>query len=124
MKVAYNACFGGFGLSTEALTKFAEKKGITLTWYEQTGYAHNGDEGYKKVEGIPPEDKMFSLTPLTEDVGDKIEKIPGELFYYPDFYDETRSDPDLISVIEDLGEKANGMCADLQIKNIPDGARC
>jgi len=37
MKVAYNSCFGGFGLSPLALEMFAEKKGITLTWYERSG---------------------------------------------------------------------------------------
>lgn len=31
-----------------------------------------------------------------------------------------RTDPDLIKVIEELGEEANGSCADLEIVEIPD----
>ena len=73
MKVAYNACFGGFGLSDEACELLSKAKGKKVDIYDFSG-------------------------------------------------DEFRSDPDLIKVIEDLGDKANGMCADLQIEDIPDGA--
>ena len=52
MKVAYNTCYGGFGLSPLAATQFAKKKGINLTWYIQTGYAHEGNETYERVDGI------------------------------------------------------------------------
>ena len=31
MKIAYNACFGGFGLSPLAETEYAKRKGIDLT---------------------------------------------------------------------------------------------
>ena len=72
MKVAYNACYGGFGLSDKACKVLSEIKGK-----EVGSYDFNGDD---------------------------------------------RSDPDLIKVIEDLGKEANGMCADLQIQEIPDGA--
>jgi hypothetical protein len=30
VKVVYNACYGGFGLSHEAIMRYAEIKGITL----------------------------------------------------------------------------------------------
>lgn len=71
-KVAYNACFGGFGLSDKACKILTELKGKPVGCY--------------------------------------------------DFYGDDRADPDLIKVIEDLGAEANGMCADLQIEEIPDNA--
>jgi uncharacterized protein (UPF0210 family) len=75
MKVAYNSCYGGFGLSALALEELAKKKGVS-------------PEGY-----------------------------------YPSFYDdEARADPDLIEIIERLGSKANGSCAQLEIAEIPNGA--
>ena len=123
MKVAYNGCFGGFCLSNLALTEFAKKKGVELTWYEQVGYKHEGKELYKKFNGVPDGGSM-SMKPLTVDAGDEIKELPNDSYYYPSFYDDddSRKDEDLIDVIESLGDKANGMCADLKIKEIPDGA--
>ena len=121
MKVAYNACFGGFGLSNLALTEFAKKKGIDLTWYEQTGYRHKGGVSYKRLDGIPSGGRLPTC-PLTKDYGAVITELPSNVFYYPDFSDNNRSDPDLIEVIESLGKKANGYLGSLAIKEIPDGA--
>ena len=121
MKVAYNTCYGGFGLSNIALTELAKKKGIELAWYEQTGYKHEGSESYKRLDGTPANDSM-DVCPLTKDCGDVITELPNDLQYYQDFHDNNRSDPDLIEVIERLGEKANGYLGSLAIKEIPDGA--
>jgi len=87
MKVAYNACFGGFGLSKEALIMLAELKGVDLTGldYRHSCFANDN----------------YSIT-----------------FSGP----EDRTDKDLINVIETLGHKANGSCAKLAIKEIPEGA--
>jgi len=119
MKVVYNSCYGGFGLSTIALTKFAEKKGITLTWYKQIGYRWQDEVEYIKLEGVP--ENGFALTAFKEDLGEHIKGLRVGLYYHPTFHDETRRDPDLIAVIEELGEKANGPFADLKIAEIPDG---
>jgi hypothetical protein len=121
MKVAYNSCYGGFSLSPIALTKFAEKKGIAITWYKQIGYKHQANLEYIKVEGVPENGLNLNLTSLKEDLGEHIKGTPTGLYYYPTFHDETRRDPDLIAVIEELGEKANGSFANLKIAEIPDG---
>jgi len=86
MKVAYNACYGGFSLSKAAMERLAEIKGVDLSGME------------------------FHYCTFRDGNGGKFE-CP-----------EDRSDKDLIKVIEELGEIANGTHANLQIAVIPDGA--
>lgn len=66
MKIVINSCYGGFGLSDEAL-----------------------------------------------------ECLECE---YSFEYDDRRTDPALISVVENLGELASGFCSSLQVVEIPDEA--
>ena len=117
MKVAYNACFGGFGLSHLATVEYAKRKGVTLTAYEQTKYKHReGVVEYRKdTEGVASMPHY-----LTKDLGDVISELPNDLYYSESLSD--RCDKDLISIIESFGKKANGSCANLQIEEIPDGA--
>jgi len=35
-------------------------------------------------------------------------------------YEEDRANPKLVKVVEELGDKADGSCAELKIVNIPD----
>ena len=87
MKVAYNGCYGGFGLSELAMIELARLKGVDLTGMKYN-YSLFANKEYTKTFDCPND----------------------------------RADKDLISVIESLGDKANGMCADLRIEEIPDGA--
>ena len=127
MKVAYNKCLGGFGLSPIAETEYRKKKGITLTWYKGVGkYPY---KSYKKVHDISSIQRTVGthfayLDASNADLGEEIKAIPDENFFGADWHgEENRADPDLIEVIERLGEKANGDCASLAIKEIPDGAQ-
>jgi hypothetical protein len=70
-KIVYNACYGGFGLSDEAMMRYCEIKGI-------------------------PEETIYD---------DDIE----------------RTDPVLVQVVEELGDKANGDCAELRIAELSAG---
>jgi hypothetical protein len=38
-------------------------------------------------------------------------------------YDVSRTDPILVQVVEELGEDANGMCAELLIYDLPTGTK-
>lgn len=47
----------------------------------------------------------------------------GDVVYNVDRDEVTRTDPDVVAVVESLGEKANGNCAKLKVVEIPDGVR-
>jgi hypothetical protein len=87
MKVVINKCYGGFGLSKEALELYSVYK---------YGENHVVDQG-RYCQYI---------------------EINGEIID-----DIQRDDPILIRVVEELGYQANGDCAKLEIKEIPDGSR-
>ena len=91
-KIVYNACYGGFSLSDEAILRYAEIVGIKLI---------SGKTRFGNTE----------FTYINED---------GEEAY---FYDRelSRKDPVLVQVVEELGEKADGPCAFLQIAEVPAG---
>tara|TARA_R110000822_G_scaffold110654_4_gene240930 strand:- start:8566 stop:8988 length:423 start_codon:yes stop_codon:yes gene_type:complete len=119
MKVAYNGCYGGFSLSPLGLDLFASKKGITLTWYTRTRICEGP---YTRLDEVPSSNGLC-FYPFTKNLGPITSVIPDdELYYYPSFYEsESRKDPDLIEVIEELGSKANGSSSKLTIKEIPEG---
>jgi len=75
MKIVINTCYGGFGLSEQALNMIKEVK-------RQGRLADSDPDLFK--------------------------------------YDFKRNDPILISVVEELKEKANGNYASLKIVEIPD----
>lgn len=101
MKVAINRCFGGFGISNEAFEKLLDRKGIA----------------FDKVE--PKEGRSF-VGATYYDAG-----YSGIDEHYLSDYDmtENRADPDLIAVIEELGDKANTQYSDIAIIEIPDNVK-
>ena len=81
MKVVINACFGGFGLSREAIDLICAEKEIdpgewNSTWHFYSNFANRNIE---------------------------------------------RNDPVLVDVVERLGKKSWGYCAELKVVEIPDG---
>lgn len=93
MKIAINTCFGGFNLSDKAFEKLLEIKGIE--------YIKINDDGIGYTEYVKKDDPD----------------------YYLSEYEFSRSDEDLIRVIEELGEEANGNFSELKIVEIPDGIK-
>lgn len=93
MKVVINRCFGGFGLSHEAVLRYAEIKGMNLV-VEEKESSFNRYNYY-------------------------IDEVKKENFWY-DSMIEDRSDSALVQVVEELGEKANGFAAELAVVDIPD----
>jgi len=97
MKVAINRCYGGFGLSEAAVDALLIRKGIAFVKTPSKYESLCGPDYY--TPGHVNEDEHYISTYSLHD---------------------NRADPDLIAVIEQLGKKANGSCADLKIVEIPD----
>jgi hypothetical protein len=91
MKIVINKCYGGFGLSEEAVLLYAKKKGLNL---------------------IVQRDKGLKINHYYIN-----EKKDGNYFSERDIQ---RNDPILIEVVNELGEKADGFCSELKIVEIPD----
>ena len=98
MKVVINTEFGGFGLSNKAFELLLQRKGIEYEVVKGKTFGFERESYY--VKGHANDDNFY-------------------LSDY-DFYDN-RSDADLVSVVEELGESANGHAANLKIVEIPDG---
>ncbi len=113
-KVAYNNCYGGFGLSHEATVRYAEIKGIKIY-----GFVDARDGDFKKARSMRPYDPQ-------KDIDAFLVHYCTTPEYSNDAYwrdnDIDRADPALIQVIEEMREKANGRCASLQIEDVPSGA--
>jgi hypothetical protein len=93
MKVVINRCFGGFGLSHEAIMKYAAVAGIDMI--------------------AVPNDS--SLLPYNYYVG----SVSDENYWSE--YDLDRTDPNLVKVVEQMGETSWGDMSELSVVEIPDG---
>lgn len=100
MKVAINKCYGGFGLSEEAFERLIEL-GMTVC---------STDE-----EGI--DDADIGMWTEKDDI-----RFMGKYYFSKirDYESEFRTNPLLIQVIEELGDKASGRFSKLSIVEIPD----
>ena len=96
MKIVINRCHGGFGLSNAAFEKLLERKGI----------AFDCAPGKAKMVGNDYYEAGHS--------GDR-KRLLFEFDYY-----EHRNDPDLIAVVEEMGESSHSWAAELRIVEIPD----
>lgn len=116
-KVVINVCFGGFGLSTEGIMRYAEIKGITL-------YPEDGE--YARVLGptfytVPKDQRPKEINWQSATMEERIaynEAAKGQTLYCREI---ERNDPALVQMVEELGGKASGKCANLRVVEIPDG---
>ncbi len=123
MKIVINKCYGGFGLSFAAQREYLKRKGKKAFFYEQTKYEHrDGKDEYTRLEKINKETSAMGTFCSTKDLGKTTKKWPNQKdnFYYGNI---DRTDPDLVAVVEKLGDKANGWAAKLRVVDIPEGAQ-
>lgn len=135
MKIAINACYGGFSLSNRAIKAYCDRKGIPCHFFRQDGFRSpyvriSDKEAFsdtsifgvsafrcETVDAIPSQDGWHEMT-----MDQRVESNKAyEAVEVPNCRDLPRDDLDLIAVIEELGESANGQCASLRIVEIPDG---
>jgi hypothetical protein len=116
-KIVYNDCPGGFGLSYRAVIRYAEIKGVKLFAFtdrrDENGIILLRDA---KIRVTSPEeaDDAFSVYYYTsEDASDD---------NYFDVNGIDRTDSALVQVVEELGDIANGMSAELHVAELPSRA--
>lgn len=114
-KIAYNRCFGGFGLSHAAIMRYADLKGIKLYAFV-ADYESGKRDAYRPFSDADNERQPtihYCTTP----------EFSNETYWseHDAIRNNARHDPDLIKVIEELGSKANGFCAELRIAELPSG---
>jgi len=124
IKIVINDCFGGYGLSAEALLMLMKMKSKGLTTQSIKDYygAKTTNPGWKEhwLEEMK-----------------KCPKIEGYFYRYGQLMDDNynsnpcvysftgdRDHPDLVKVVEELGsKKASGEHAQLKVVAIPDGVK-
>lgn len=127
-KVVINRDFGGFSLSEKAVIEiYKRKNNIDKVYIYKSITENNSCLGkiisYKKIDTII--DNFYENHYLSiENLGEEVlydEEIKKKLKYLSAYsYNDNREDPDLIAVIEELGEeKCSGTYADLKIVEIP-----
>lgn len=118
MKLVINTCYGGYSLSFKAVKELLKRKKQKAWFYEMDTSSPMSKRRWNMVS---KKTSIFTVC-VAEDLGPQatdaqINKADHlNYFSFPD-----RTDPDLIAVVEKLGDEANGDCAKLKIVEIPDG---
>lgn len=113
-KIVYNACYGGFGLSYEAVMRYAELKGLTL--YPRKEGSFNSYYYYL----CSPED--FDRIRQEDSKKPTNNRFARSNAMYFSVNAISRSDPALVQVVEELGSnKASGQYACLKIFDLEPG---
>jgi hypothetical protein len=115
MEVVINSCFGGFSLSDAAIRRYAELKGLNL-YPEQSKY------GFSTYWTVPKEERVKELPGNWHDHSVEKRREYNRKHSEQVLYDRdiARDDPLLVQVVRELGDEANGRCAELRIIEIPD----
>lgn len=123
MKVVINRCYGGFGLSAAAYQAYCERKKRPCYFfarnYRDGEFVFNGPVPAAKVD--TPKTYMFFAVDdpaCTEALLSDNKWYRAHVIYAGDI---PRHDPDLVSVVESLGEKASGQLSKLHVVEVPDG---
>jgi hypothetical protein len=115
-KIVINKCYGGFGISHEAIMAYAKLSGIKLYAYVN---ARRADTNFSKyIEYDPKSDESYFCIHYSSIPYEESNDINKGYF---STHDIKRDDPILIKVVEELGEAAAGRHAKLKIVEIPDG---
>ena len=127
MKIVLNGCYGGFGLSYEAMALYWYARCKDLYFYRDIS-VYNGYSKVHKYERISLSDIQRSRNTwtgyiycTTEDQGAYLDHFPKHVVRDQDI---DRTDPILVSVVETMGSKAaSGSFAKLYIEEIPNSTQ-
>lgn len=131
MKLVINRCYGGFSLSPKAVARLAELQGKPCHFF--TSSIH----GARKPLTLEEAEKEFMWSAYTVPNPDEVAGNQGANWHSMtmeergasnarweaislDCRPANRADPLLVQVVEELGDAADGQCAELAIVEIPD----
>jgi hypothetical protein len=132
MKIVINSCYGGFSLSPQGLKEYARLNGRECYFFK------GGLGSTRQAIDMPKKGDMFWDAFTTSDI-DEINKISNSNGWasmtkeqkdkFNDEYEKinlrhyeiSRTDKNLINVVESMGSDASGACASLRVVEIPDG---
>jgi hypothetical protein len=113
IKVVYNACYGGFNLSREACKRYWELQGKEV-WIKDGDFMD-----MFTVWLVPPEERLTKPEPwYSAPIEERIAYNKKHSEQTWNDHNISRHDPILVQVVEELGDKANGMCAKLAIDEV------
>jgi hypothetical protein len=117
-RIVINNCYGGFGLSNEAVLRYLELSGIPV-WNEMGSSKIMGFKywlvppGPERITDVSGEDWHNMTLPERQAHN---QKYDSQIFNERDI---ARDDPYLVQVVEEMGSKANGSHADLKVVEVP-----
>ena len=125
MKIILNGCYGGFGLSYEAMALYLHAKNREAFFYKDISVYDDYTKVHKykrtNLQEIRESSTSNYIYCTTEDQGEFIDHFPEDVI---NFNDLDRTDPTLITVVETMGSKAaSGRFASLYIEEIPNGTQ-
>lgn len=131
MKIVKNNCYGGFGLSVKAQQRLAELLGKQVfffsTSFNDTYESISPEEAESSllIHGYTvPDPENYRLNERDSDGLCRSANERAKSITLPDYRSsDLRTDLNLVKVVEELGEEANGMFAELVVVEIPDGVK-
>lgn len=114
-KIVINNCYGGFGLSETGMQAYAARKGLTLYPEKEVRFT--------RYWTVPPEQRVAQVRNEQWAKMSKTDRAEHDKMYASQIIDDvyfSREDPDLVAVVEELGEQVNGPYANLKVVEIPD----
>ena len=115
-KIVINSCFGGYGLSPLAVYEICKRKGLDCYIYVESAIVRGE---YIKVSPSSKELKRHNWYAFNKDFGN-VRNIDDNSYdkHLIELESLPRHDKDLVAVVEELGDKANGYCAELEVVEI------
>lgn len=136
-KVVINDCYGGYSLSPAGMEALLERKGQKAYHYANARKpAQHSRVGQFEGDVTAPDfDRFVRWRPggerdlgivytFSKDLGDEFHKDdwPRDDSYVSS-RDDRRDDPDLVAIVEELGQAAWGAHAALKVVEVPDGVQ-
>jgi hypothetical protein len=113
-KVVINSCYGGFGLSHDATIEYAKRKGVEVYGFTEARTA----DGHLDFDYLVPYDggRAFVIHYATSRAVSDRDSLNAHYYRAA----PARDDADLVAIVQEWGERANGQHAKLEIIEIPD----